>query len=305
VGVRSRISVTVNGNCMPAGVTTHSGPPGCSNSARVNVNGSIIISVNIMERRTFVMGAAATLALPLWGCGGGIELPPMSDQRAPTAVSREGLQFQTQPLKHALSITHTTGTTKGTTTVAGGLGRGSGQLNFPVDVAVLDGRAYVAETGNHRVQIFDAQGASQGLLGEGVLSYPGGIIAGSGEVLVSDSRNARLVGFSPGGQVTRIMGSGLLSAPRGMAIVPDGLLVADPGLRRVLKLAPDGTVLAEFGRGWILPWDVATDGKSIFVADVARPGIAVVGLNGERIDEIVLGTAPTYLSFRDGTLYYN
>lgn len=255
-----------------------------------------------MERRTFVIGAAATLALPLWGCGGGgIELPPLSLQRAPTAVSKEGLQFQAEPLKHSLAIT----SVKGATTVVGGLGRGSGQLNFPVDVAVLDGRAFVVETGNHRIQVFDEKGITQGLLGEGILNYPGGIVAGTAELLVSDSRNARLVGFSPDGRVTRILGEGILSAPRGLAVVPDGLLVADPGLRRILKLGPDGKVLSEFGRDWVLPWDVATDGKLIFVADVSRSGIVVLGENGDRVEEIALNAAPTYLSFRAGTLYYN
>lgn len=258
--------------------------------------------VGIMERRTFVIGAATTLTLPLWGCGGGgIDLPPVSLQRSPTAVGREGLRFQAEPWKHSLAVT----SPKGVTTTVGGLGRGSGQLNFPVDVAVLDGRAYVVETGNHRVQVFDAQGVTLGMLGEGVLSYPGGIVAGASEIWVSDSRNARLMGFSPDGRVTRILGEGVLSAPRGMAVVSDGLLVADPGLRRILKLGPDGRVLAELGRDWVLPWDVATDGKLIFVADVSRPGIVVLGEFGDRVEEIGLDAAPTYLSFRAGTLYYN
>jgi len=245
-------------------------------------------------------GAAATLTLPLWGCGGGVDLPNVGAQAAPTAISKEGIQFQTQPNAHALTVTDVRGVKR----QYGGIGTGAGKLNYPVDVAVLNGLAYVVETGNHRVQIFNASGQSVGTLGEGTLLYPGGVITGPDEILVSDSRNARIVGFTPEGRITRVIGSGLLSAPRGLALVSDGLLVADPGLRKVMKLAADGSLKSEFGSDWVLPWDVATDGKSVFVADVSFSGIVVVSTQGSRIATIPLATAPTYLSYRNETLYY-
>ena len=58
----------------------------------------------------------------------------------------------------------------------GGVGSSLRQFNYPADVAVLGDLAYVVETGNHRVQIFDAAGRSVGAMGEDILNYPGGII---------------------------------------------------------------------------------------------------------------------------------
>lgn len=257
--------------------------------------------MDAIDRRTFVLAGATALALPLVGCGGGggVPLPPLSAQVGPTAVSKTGSQFRTLPLSHTLVVTDAKGVSK----TLGGVGTGAGKFNYPADVAVLNELAYVVETGNHRVQVFNSSGAALGTLGDGVLNYPGGIITTSDEILVSDSRNARIVGFNPAGQVTRIIGAGVLSAPRGLAVVDGGLLVADPGLRKVVKLDMDGLLKGEFGPDWVLPWDVATDGALIFVADVSASEVAVLDMSGKRVESIALASAPQYLSFRNQTLY--
>lgn len=254
--------------------------------------------MNQINRRTF-MFAGAALALPLSGCGGGVDLPPVTSQSAPLAMSKTGSQFVAQALSHSLVITDS----KGNRTTVGGVGQGLGQFNYPADVAVLGELAYVVETGNHRVQIFDGAGRSIGVMGADVLNYPGGIITTADEILVSDSRNARIVGFDTSGRVTRMIGEGTLSAPRGLAVVPGGLLIADPGLRKVLRLDMDGRKTGEFGTDWVLPWDVATDGTLIFVADVSANEVAVLDDTGHRVDRIALDSPPQYLSFRDNKLY--
>ncbi|MES3001872.1 MAG: hypothetical protein V4787_14370 [Pseudomonadota bacterium] len=113
-----------------------------------------------------------------------------------------GAQFAALPKTHSLQVTTPLGASKR----IGGVGRAAGQLNYPSDVAVLGELAYVVETGNHRVQVFDAAGVARGTIGEGVLNYPGGIITTADEILVSDSRNARIVGFDTQGRVTRTIG---------------------------------------------------------------------------------------------------
>lgn len=256
--------------------------------------------MNAIDRRTFMLTGVA-LALPLTGCGGGggVELPPVASQSAPFAVSKSGSQFLAQALSHSLVVTDS----KGVRTTVGGVGQGLGQFNYPADVAVLGDLAYVVETGNHRIQIFDSAGRSIGFMGTDTLNYPGGIITTADEILVSDSRNARIVGFDTSGRVTRTIGDGLLSAPRGLAVVPGGLLIADPGLRKVLQLDMNGRKTGEFGTDWVLPWDVATDGSLIFVADVSTNEVAVLDENGRRVDRIALDAPPKYLSFRDNKLY--
>jgi|GEM_PF-5581253 len=246
-----------------------------------------------------MLGATTLAVAPLWGCGGGggDSVPPVSSQQGPTAVSQDGAQFTALPQSHALEVTRA-----GTARRFGGVGTAAGQFNYPADVAVLGDKVYVVETGNHRVQVFDSQGNSLGTIGDGILNYPGGITTTSTEILVSDSRNGRIVAFDPQGRMTRVLGEGVLSAPRGLADTAEGLLVADPGLRKVLRLGSDGTKLGELGQ-WVLPYDVASDGNQLYVADASASEIAVVSASGQRVSSIVLDRAPSYLSFRSGSLY--
>lgn len=255
-----------------------------------------------IDRRTFVLGSASVWALA--GCGGGDSspdgMPPMTAGVGPAATSATGVKFEARPLAHKLLVTDSRGAQR----TVGGVGRALGRLNYPSDVAVFQDRGYVVDTGNHRVQVFDAAGTALFTMGEGVLFYPGGIdVRPVGEVLVSDSRNGRIVGFLVSGSLVRKFGQGLLSAPKGLAVLADsGLLVADPGLRKVLKLSAAGTLMGEFGTGWVLPWDVATDGKNVFVADAAVNAIAVLSMSGQRIGSMPLDKAPTYISYRNGAL---
>jgi DNA-binding beta-propeller fold protein YncE len=207
-------------------------------------------------------------------------------------------QFQVLGRSHSLAIIGSDGRQRR----YGGVGRAQGKLNFPAGLAVINGLAYVVETGNHRVQIFDISGAPKGFIGEGELLYPGAIAAGQNEILVSDSRNARIVAFGLDGRVRRVLGAGVLSAPRGLTISGKGVLVADPGLRKVLQFDAQGHVQAELGTGWVLPWDVATDGKNAYVADVSRNEIGVVALTGRRLASLPLNFAPANVAMRSGTI---
>lgn len=254
-------------------------------------------------RRSFIglgIGAMATLAVPLSGCSGGDPWPPAVPITAPTAAALNGRRIEVNAPLHSMTLIERDGTRR----VVGGLGSGAGQFNFPVDVATLNGLVYVVETGNHRVQVFDAAGTSLGFLGVGELLYPGGIDVSATEIYVSDSRNGRVVVFAPDGRVARVLGAGMLSAPRGLAVRADSLLVADPGLKKVLSLNAAGQVTGTFGADWVLPWDVVTDGKNVFVADVSASEIAVLTLDGVRIDRIEIPAAPGYLSFSNGALQF-
>ena len=193
------------------------------------------------------------------------------------------------------------GTTARGTTRVGGLGTASGKMNYPVRVATIGTTAFVVECGNHRVQVFDGTGASLGMIGEGELFYPKGIATADTEVIVADSRNGRLVSFS--GDTVNMIGSGALSAPCGIAVLDDSILVADPGLRQVVEIDRRGHILRRFGEGWILPWDVASDGSNVFVADASVPEMAVMNRNGRRTGTLALEIAPSAVSLVGGMLY--
>jgi DNA-binding beta-propeller fold protein YncE/4-amino-4-deoxy-L-arabinose transferase-like glycosyltransferase len=166
----------------------------------------------------------------------------------------------------------------------GALGRGRGQFNRPQDVAVSPGGdVYVVDTGNYRVQRFDAAGRfldAWGSRGEGPGQFlePWAMgIDSQGNVYVLDASTGRVQKFTAEGQFLGTFGenSGFYS-PRGLAIDRDGnLYVADTGGNRVVKLSPQGEMLAWFGAGVPVaagglnqPDDVAIDDEgNVLVSD--------------------------------------
>lgn len=137
-------------------------------------------------------------------------------------------------------------------------GRRAGQFNRPSGVAVDGvGQVYVADTLNHRVQKFAADGlflAQWGThgSGDGELDMPWGLDVDPvrGHVLVADWRNDRIQTFDLDGRFVAAFGRagdapGEFHRPAGVAVDPDGnIAVADWGNDRIQVLAPDGTALA-------------------------------------------------------------
>jgi DNA-binding beta-propeller fold protein YncE len=81
----------------------------------------------------------------------------------------------------------------------GGLGQEPGKLKFPYDISIdEDGRAWVAEFGNHRLQVLDRDGKSLAIWGSpgrelGELGEPWGVaLAPNGLAYVLDSANERV-----------------------------------------------------------------------------------------------------------------
>lgn len=176
----------------------------------------------------------------------------------------------------------------------------------PAAVAVgPDGLRYVADTGNDRVVVLDADGAfvrafgrrcalarggcadpdGAGPLraGDGGLASPEGVaVAADGTVLVADTGNGRIALFDGRGRFLRNWsrlpaGDGsprLLDDPRGVAVEPTGgrVAVADTGNDRVLLFTRDGRLEREtFGSAddrLAGPVGVAFGaGGSLYVAD--------------------------------------
>ena len=147
----------------------------------------------------------------------------------------------------------------------GSYGSADGQLNYPKDLAVDgQGNVYVADSYNHRVQVFDAQGrflrkwGSQGTL-PGQFQEPWGIaVDDSGDVYVADTWNHRIQKFDVQGQFIRQWGffgdtagalgdAQMMYGPRDVAIDTEGnVLVSDTGNKRILSFTPEG----EFVRQW-------------------------------------------------------
>ena len=140
-----------------------------------------------------------------------------------------------------------------------------GTFNEPWGVAVdAQGNVFVADTWNHRVQKFDADGefilkwGSSGLSSEGPdrLWGPRGIAVNpEGRVYLTDTGNKRVVVFESDGKFLFEFGTegeGRLDEPVGIAVGPDGrIYVADTWNMRVAVFSPEGQFVASWPvQGW-------------------------------------------------------
>lgn len=146
----------------------------------------------------------------------------------------------------------------------GNMGRDDGQFTYSYGIAVADdGRVFVADTGNNRIQVFAkrtdgtyAFESSWGYEGkrDGLLRSPSGVaVARDGRVFVADMGNHCIKVFARQSDGTYVYqtqwgskgkDNGQFMSPYGIAVADDGwVFVADTGNYRIQVFAPqaDGT----------------------------------------------------------------
>ncbi len=176
--------------------------------------------------------------------------------------------------------------------IIGRPGTEEGQLTLPRNVAVgPDDTLYIADAGNHRIQVFDTDGRylrSWGEFGDGPAQFnePWSVAVDDNYVYVADTWNHRLQKFTHDGQWIATIGEsgspespesggGLFFGPRDILILSDGnLLVTDTGNHRIQLFDPEGSFIRAVGGNGSLPGQffepvgiAATDDGSIFVVD--------------------------------------
>ncbi|MCB1930468.1 MAG: 6-bladed beta-propeller [Rhodocyclaceae bacterium] len=115
-------------------------------------------------------------------------------------------------------------------------GAGPGEFNLPRDLAIgKDGRLYVVDGGNFRVQIFDAEGKYLDAFGKagrqyGNFSRPKEIAIGpDGNVYVADAAFGNFQIFNPDGDLLMFVGQRSESPGPGRYMLPSGITVDDDG----------------------------------------------------------------------------
>ena len=137
---------------------------------------------------------------------------------------------------------------------AGSSATGNGAFDDPFGVAVYGSSVYVADTFNHRVQVFDTSGnyldqwGSEGN-GNGQFDRPYGLAAdAAGNIYVADSNNARMQKFDGDGDYLGQWGysgtgDGQFYYITGVAVSGAGAYVTDYNFHRVQRFSQTGVTL--------------------------------------------------------------
>lgn len=148
-----------------------------------------------------------------------------------------------------------------------------------------DGRLYVADTGNHRIAIYEVDGAKAKFVGElkGRVRGPESVLVHpNGRIYVTGAWSGNIVAFKDAKVVKE---AGGLSAPHGVEVTKDGdLWVADAGNDRMLLMSPELEIKKELkGEPYNFSGpryqDLLPDG-TLIVADKNTHTVKVIGPDG-------------------------
>ncbi|KAF2362577.1 B-box-type zinc finger [Trinorchestia longiramus] len=174
-----------------------------------------------------------------------------------------------------------------------------GQFTEPSGVAVnAQNDIIVADTNNHRIQIFDKEGRFKFQFGEcgkrdGQLLYPNrvAVVRTSGDIIVTErSPTHQIQIYNQYGQFVRKFGASTLCYPRGVTVDSRGrIIVVECKVMRVIIFDQFGTVLHQFNCPNHLEFPngcVVNDKQEIFISDNRAHCVKVFNYDGQYLRQI-------------------
>lgn len=174
-----------------------------------------------------------------------------------------------------------------------------GQFTEPSGVAVnAQNDIIVADTNNHRIQIFDKEGRFKFQFGEcgkrdGQLLYPNrvAVVRTSGDIIVTErSPTHQIQIYNQYGQFVRKFGANILQHPRGVTVDNKGrIVVVECKVMRVIIFDQTGAVLQKFGCSKHLEFPngvVVNDKQEIFISDNRAHCVKVFSYEGTYLRQI-------------------
>lgn len=168
-----------------------------------------------------------------------------------------------------------------------------GQFTEPSGVAVnAQNDIIVADTNNHRIQIFDKDGRFKFQFGEcgkrdGQLLYPNrvAVVKQSGDIIVTErSPTHQIQVYNQYGQFVRKFGADILQHPRGVTVDYKGnIIIVECKVMRVIIFDLMGNVLHKFGCSKHLEFPngvVVNDKQEIFISDNRAHCVKVFSYSG-------------------------
>lgn len=236
------------------------------------------------------------------------------DSATGCAVDRDGFVYVSEAGNNR--IQKLAPETLGYVTKWGMAGTGNGYFNKPGGVAAGEVgaaiRIGVADSNNHRVQLFNSDGGyvtKWGALGsgDGQFSAPQGVaFAPDGTVYVADTGNNRVQYFDPSGAYLGKWGSlgsgpGQFSSPQGIAVDSAGQVwVSDTANHRIQKFTAEGTFLGQVGTQGADPGEFDRPrGISVSAAGV----VYVADYENSRIQYLTPPTNVAISGVSDGAAY--
>lgn len=175
----------------------------------------------------------------------------------------------------------------------GQLGPGKGQFNSPHGFCLgLDEEIIVADTNNHRIQVFEKNGTYRYQFGipgkeEGQLWYPRkvAVMKNSGKFVVCDRGNerSRMQIFTKHGHFVRKIAIRYIDIVAGLAITRDGNIVAvDSVTPTMFVISEQGELLRWFDCADYMrePSDIAVGGREFYVCDFKGHNVVVFTEDG-------------------------
>ena len=174
-----------------------------------------------------------------------------------------------------------------------------GQFTEPSGVAVnAQNDIIVADTNNHRIQIFDKEGRFKFQFGEcgkrdGQLLHPNrvAVVKTSGDIIVTERAPTHQIQiYNQYGQFVRKFGANILQHPRGVTVDNKGrIVVVECKVMRVLIFDHMGNVLHKFGCSKHLEFPngvVVNDKQEIFISDNRAHCVKVFSYEGVFLRQI-------------------
>lgn len=175
----------------------------------------------------------------------------------------------------------------------GEFGTLDGQFTEPSGVAVnAQNDIIVADTNNHRIQIFDKEGRFKFQFGEcgkrdGQLLYPNrvAVVRASGDIIVTErSPTHQIQIYNQYGQFVRKFGANILQHPRGVTVDCKGrIVIVECKVMRVIIFDQHGNVIQKFGCSQHLEFPngvVVNDKEEIFISDNRAHCVKVFNYQG-------------------------